>query len=153
MSFDATNGTRGARQARGGGAMNLVNRLAMSRVRRTGGRVFGNNLLVLRTVGAKSGEERDVPVACFGWDEGSWLVVASAGGAARNPAWYYNLAAHPDRVSIDVDHTTIPVTASQLHGADRAHAWEAITTASPQFSQYETKTDREIPVIRLTRRD
>src|SRR5580692_9456968 len=102
MTFDATNGTRGARPARAGALMNWVNGLAIRRVRHTGGRVFGNKLLVLRTIGAKSGQERAIPVACFGWDEGSWLVVASAGGAARNPAWYYNLAAHPDDVSIDI---------------------------------------------------
>lgn len=152
MTFDATNGTRGAKQARAGAMMNWVNRLAIRRVRRTGGRVFGNDLLALHTVGAKSGEERTIPVACFTWEDDSWLVVASAGGAARNPAWYYNLAAHPDAVSIDIDHATIPVAASQLHGDERERAWKAITTASTQFSQYESKTDREIPVIRLTRR-
>lgn len=131
---------------------NWFNRLAIRSVRRTGGRVFGNDLLALHTVGAKTGQERTIPVACFPWEGDSWLVVASAGGSIANPAWYYNLAAHPDKVSIDIEHTTIPVVASQLHGDERARAWKEITTAAPQFAQYETKTDRLIPVIRLTRR-
>jgi deazaflavin-dependent oxidoreductase (nitroreductase family) len=69
-----------------------------------------------------------------------------------NPAWYYNLAAHPDKVRIEVDGHTVEVTSEQLHGAEREQAWQQITTAAPRFGQYQHKTDRELPVIRLTRR-
>jgi len=71
---------------------------------------------------------------------------------ARNPAWYYNIAAHPDEVQIEVDGRTIPVTAKQLHGPERDEAWQQITTAAPRFAQYELKTDRVMPVIRLVPR-
>jgi deazaflavin-dependent oxidoreductase (nitroreductase family) len=75
-----------------------------------------------------------------------------SGRGARNPAWYYNIAAHPDEVQIEVDGRTIPVTAKQLHGPERDEAWQQITTAAPRFAQYEQKTDRVMPVIRLVPR-
>jgi deazaflavin-dependent oxidoreductase (nitroreductase family) len=75
--------------------------------------------------------------------------VASAAGAVGNPAWYYNIAAHPDKVQIEVDGRKMPVTAEQLHGTDRDQAWQQITAAAPRFAQYQRKTDRELPVIRL----
>jgi deazaflavin-dependent oxidoreductase (nitroreductase family) len=56
---------------------------------------LGFDALILTTVGAKSGTERTNPVGCFPGKDGSWLIVASVGGAARNPAWYHNIAAHP----------------------------------------------------------
>jgi deazaflavin-dependent oxidoreductase (nitroreductase family) len=75
--------------------------------------------------------------------------VASAAGAARNPAWYHNLAAHPDQVQIEVGGHKIAVTAEELHGAERDEAWRQITATAPRFAQYQQKTDRELPVIRL----
>ena len=84
--------------------------------------------------------------------DGSWLIVAAANGAARNPAWYHNLAAHPDKVQIEVGGRRIGVTAEQLHGMERAQAWQQISTAAPRFAQYQHKTDRELPVIRLAPR-
>jgi len=152
MSFDTLAGTRGARQPTGP-VMRWLNKLMAKRIRRTGGgRFLGFNALVLRTVGRKSGLERENPVGWFPAAEGSWLIVASAAGAARNPAWYYNIAAHPDKVRIEIEGREIAVTAEQLHGAERAQAWEQITTAAPRFAQYQQKTDREIPVIRLVPR-
>ena len=124
----------------------------MKRVRRKGGRVMGMNALVLHTVGAKSGAERATPLAWFPGEDGSWLIAASAAGAQANPAWYHNLAAHPDKVHIEIDGGKVPVTAEQLHGPDRETAWQTIVTATPRFAQYQVKTDREIPVIRLTPR-
>jgi deazaflavin-dependent oxidoreductase (nitroreductase family) len=73
-------------------------------------------------------------------------------GLGGNPAWYYNIAAHPDRVQIELDGRKIPVVAEQLHGAERDQAWQQITTTAPRFAQYEQKTDRELPVIRLVPR-
>ncbi len=84
--------------------------------------------------------------------DGSWLIVAAAGGGARNPAWYYNLAAHPDKAKIEIGGHTIAVTAEQLHGTERSQAWQQITAATPRFAQYQGKTDRELPVIRLVPR-
>jgi deazaflavin-dependent oxidoreductase (nitroreductase family) len=151
MSFDTRRGTRGARQP-GGRLMLWFNRLAARRIRRKGGRMMGFNALVLTTVGRKSGLERTSPVGWFPGRDDSWLVVASAAGAPGNPAWYHNIAAHPDQVRIEIDGRRVAVTAEQLHGAERSQAWEQIIAAAPRFGQYQQKTDRELPIIRLVPR-
>lgn len=149
MTFDTRNGTRGARQPRGGRVMRWMTRQMTQRVRRTG-RGPGFSALVLTTIGSKSGLPRETPVGWFPGADGSYLIVASAAGAPKNPAWYYNLAAHPDRVQIETgDGRKIAVTARQLHGPERDEAWRQITAAAPRFGGYQKKTDREIPVIRL----
>ena len=116
MSFDTTAGTRGGRQP-AGFAARLSNKVIAGRVRKGGAKFLGFNALVLTTVGRKTGAERTTPVGWFPGPDGSWLIVASAAGATGNPAWYYNLAAHPDQVQIEVDGRKVPVTAEQLHGA------------------------------------
>ncbi|GAA4358822.1 nitroreductase/quinone reductase family protein [Angustibacter luteus] len=149
MSFDTQNGTRGARQPNGA-PLRWINKLVGRRVARKGRMPgMGFDALVLVTVGRKSGQERRSPLGWFPGPEGSWLVVAAAAGAPNNPAWYYNLAANPHRVQIEVPGRTVPVTAEQLHGAERDQAWQQIVTASAQFAKYQEKTDRELPVIRL----
>jgi deazaflavin-dependent oxidoreductase (nitroreductase family) len=75
--------------------------------------------------------------------------VASANGAVGNPAWYYNIAARPDKIQIEVEGRKVAVAAEQLHGAQRAEAWQQIIAAAPRFAQYQHKTDRELPIIRL----
>ena len=151
MSFDTHAGTRGGRQPRAGLMMRWVDKLAGGRVRRTG-KMMGFNALILTTVGARSGAERTHPVGWFPGQDGAWLIVASAAGAPRNPAWYHNIAAHPDQVKIELNGRTVPVTAEQLHGPERDEAWRQITAAAPRFAQYQRKTDRELPIIRLTSR-
>lgn len=152
MSFDTPNGTRGARQPRAGRLMRWFNTFAMNRIRKSGKFMGGMDALVLTTVGRKSGVERSSPVGYFPGEHGSWLIVASAAGAPKNPAWYYNIAAHPDKVQIETAGRTIAVTAEQLHGAARDEAWKQITTSAERFAQYQRKTDRELPIIRLTPR-
>jgi deazaflavin-dependent oxidoreductase (nitroreductase family) len=153
MSFDTPSGTRGARQPRAGMMLRWVNAMAAGRIRRTGKMMgLGFNALILTTVGARTGAERVHPVGWFPGRDDSWLIVASAAGAARNPAWYHNIAAHPDQVKIELKGRTVPVTAEQLHGAERDGAWQQITAAVPRFTAYQGKTDRELPVIRLTPR-
>ncbi len=152
MSFDTTNGTRGARQPKGP-FLKWMNSLVAGRIARKGkapGMKF--DALVLVTRGAKSGEERRSPLGWFPGPDGSWLVVAAAAGAPKNPAWYYNLKAHPEDVSIEVPGGPVAVRAEQLHGAEREEAWRSIVAASAQFGGYQEKTDRELPVIRLVRR-
>ena len=151
MSFDTVAGTRGGRQP-AGFAARLGNKVMAGRIRKGGAKFLGFNALVLTTVGRKTGAERVTPVGYFPGPDGSWLIVASAAGAQGNPAWYYNLAAHPDQVQIEVGGRKIPVTAAQLHGPDREQAWQQIVAAVPRFAGYQQKTDREIPVIRLTPR-
>lgn len=153
MSFDTRNGTRGARQPKAGRLTRWLNERAAARIRRKGGKFMGFNALILMTIGARSGTARSNPVGWFPTgDDDSWLIVASAAGAPKNPAWYYNVAAHPDKVTIELAGRKIPVTAEQLHGPEREEAWRTITTAAPRFAQYQVKTDRELPVIRLTGR-
>jgi len=152
MSFDTTAGTRGGRQP-AGFAFRWGNKLMASRIRRKGGGKFlGFNALVLTTVGRKTGAERTTPVGWFPGPDGGWLIVASAAGAVGNPAWYYNIAAHPDQVQIEVEGRKVAVVAEQLHGTERAEAWQQIITAAPRFAQYQVKTDRELPIIRLAPR-
>ncbi|HET6482288.1 MAG TPA: nitroreductase/quinone reductase family protein [Actinoplanes sp.] len=153
MAFETRRGTQGARQP-GGRLLAFANRMTMRRIRsgktKLGGGAQG---LVLTTVGRKTGVERQTPLQFFPDDRpDSWLIVASAQGAAGNPAWYYNVGAHPDQVRIELGARTVDVTAEQLTGAERAAAWARISGSSPRFAQHQKKTDRELPVIRLTPR-
>ena len=132
--------------------MRWMNRWATGRIRKGGTFMGGAEGLVLTTVGRKTGAERSTPVNWFPGVDGSWLIVASAAGAPKHPAWYYNIAANPDRVTIETADGVVAVTAVQLEGAERDAAWQQITSASSFFAKYQQKTDREIPVIRLVRR-
>lgn len=151
MSFESHAGTRGGRQPKAGLLMRTVNKVNMRQLRRTG-KAFGFSGLILTTTGAKSGAERTHPVAWWSDSGDGWLIVAAANGGARNPAWYYNVAAHPDRVRVEVDGKHIDVTASQLYGTARSQAWQQITKATPLFKKYQDKTDRELPIIHLVPR-
>jgi deazaflavin-dependent oxidoreductase (nitroreductase family) len=114
---------------------------------------WGPKLIIMHTIGAKSGELRLAPVVGFPRD-GGWQVVASKGGAPDNPAWYHNVAANP---SFDIEAlaegeiVTVPVTARELLDEEYDVAWTAIKLEEPGFAAYETKTDRRIPVFELTR--
>ena len=107
----------------------------------------------MTTVGAKTGQKRQTTVARFPDGEDAWLVVASAAGSAHHPAWYPNIAAHPDQVWIEFGGRRLRVTPTQLDGDERAQAWQRITQTQPRYAGYEQKTDRAIPVIRLSRAD
>lgn len=153
MSFEKTPaGTRGKSMPGASSPIaKWVNNMMIRRARRsTSGRSMGMNTLVLTTTGAKSGQRRETLLGWFPDGEDAWLIAASFGGSAKNPAWYHNIAAHPDQVEIEVGGRKVKVTPVQLSGAERDAAWQRITKAQPRYAGYETKTDREIPVIRLT---
>jgi deazaflavin-dependent oxidoreductase (nitroreductase family) len=118
--------------------------------RRAGDRFRGGDLLYLTTVGARTGQRRTNPVARFDDGRGGWLVVASFGGAAQHPGWYHNIAAHPDQVWAEVAGVTHHVETEQPAGAEHDAAWKAITAEQPGFAGYRDRTDRRIPVLRLT---
>ncbi len=120
--------------------------------RLTGNKMSGQPLLHLHTIGAKSGQPRTSVVMAFPDGDDSWLVVASRGGTAGHPSWVYNIAAYPDRVEVEVEGRKAAVTAETLSGEERAAAWERITTSQPRFAGYQKKTDRQLPVVRLTAR-
>ena len=115
---------------------------------RVGGYFKGAPMILLHHIGAKSGTVRVNPVVYFPQDDGSMLVVASKGGALTNPDWYHNLRAHP-RFEVEVGTRTFTVEASELSPAERAAKWPEIVAARPGFGDYETKTSRTIPVLRL----
>jgi deazaflavin-dependent oxidoreductase (nitroreductase family) len=118
--------------------------------RRKGYTFQGMDVLFLTTTGARSGDKREAPVARFPDGDDAWLIVASSGGRAHNPSWYHNLLAHPDEVSIELPDRKLDVTATELEGAEREERWQRIVAAQPRFGGYQKKTDRRLPVIRLT---
>jgi deazaflavin-dependent oxidoreductase (nitroreductase family) len=69
-----------------------------------------------------------------------------------NPAWYYNIAAHPNQLAITYGGDTIAVAGDQLHGDERAVAWRTVLEHAPSYANYLKKADRELPIISLTRR-
>ena len=154
MSFEKTpGGTRGARVPWSNAVGRAVVRMMAVWHRRSGDRFQGMDLLYLTTVGAKTGQKRQVAVARVSDGDDAWLVVASAGGAAHHPAWYHNLAAHPDQVWIEFGGRQLRVIPTQLDGDARAEAWQRVVEAVPRFAGYERATDRTLPVIRLSRAD
>jgi deazaflavin-dependent oxidoreductase (nitroreductase family) len=117
---------------------------------RVGGTFAGSTLLLLHHVGAKSGKARVNPLA-YNRDGDRYVVFASKAGAPTNPDWYHNLKAHPD-VTIEVGTDTIRVRAEEATGEERDRLFRAQAERSPQFAEYQSKTERVIPVIVLTPR-
>jgi deazaflavin-dependent oxidoreductase (nitroreductase family) len=118
-------------------------------------RVQGQPLMLLETVGARSGKHRIATLARFADDDASrrsWLVVASALGSPKHPAWYFNLARRPDDAWVIVDGRRIAVRSESLSGDERARAWDRIVRLAPGYGKYSVETDREIPIVRLTPR-
>ena len=152
MSFQKTpSGTRGARApSRSNAFTRFISRMMIKQHRRSGDRFMGMDLLYLTTIGAKTGEKRQTPLARFPDSDRTWLVVASLGGSARNPSWYHNIAAHPDQVWIEVAGQQLRVTAEQLEGERREEAWQQIIASQPRYAGYQRKTDRVLPIVRLT---
>jgi deazaflavin-dependent oxidoreductase (nitroreductase family) len=114
---------------------------------------WGPKLVVLHTTGAKSGQERLSPVVGFARG-GGWQVVASAGGAAVSPAWYFNMLANPSmeiEAVVDGEVTTVSVTAAPVADDAWKAAYDSIAAEEPEFAGYLTKADRQIPVVQLTR--
>jgi deazaflavin-dependent oxidoreductase (nitroreductase family) len=129
-----------------------MNARTNAKIRRGRGSFMGMDLLILHTVGRRSGQPRQSPVAWFADGEDARLIVASGGGR-RHPDWCLNLMAHPNLASIQLPgRDTVPVTPHRLDGAERERAWQRITAAQPRYAKYQRKSDREYPVIRLTLR-
>jgi deazaflavin-dependent oxidoreductase (nitroreductase family) len=112
---------------------------------------MSRSMLLLTTTGARTGRQHTLPLQYFPDEGDAWLIVASAGGAARHPAWLRNLAAHPDKAWIQVGGHRLQVQPESLEGAAREAAWRRIVARAPQFGGYQEHTDRVIPVVRLTR--
>lgn len=127
--------------------------MQLRRFRRRGGYTKdGVHALVLETTGARTGEPRTAMLGYLEQAEDAWPVIASLAGASRQPAWLHNLASHPDATIEFGDGRRVPVRAETLDGPDLEAAWQRIAVDAPQYAKYRTKTDREIPVVRLRRR-
>lgn len=114
---------------------------------RVGGMFEGAPLLLLHSTGAKSGEARVSPVMYQSVDD-DLAIFASYAGAPNNPAWYHNLLANPE-ASVEVGTETIEVTARVADDAEREPIWSQQKTEYPGFADYESKTNRTIPVVIL----
>ncbi len=114
---------------------------------RVGGPFEGAPLLLLHTVGAKTGQQRVNPMMYQAVPDG-YAVFASKGGAPDNPDWYHNLLAHP-RVTAEIGVRTVDLRARVAEGDEREKIWSAQKAAYPGFADYEQKTTRQIPVIVL----
>jgi deazaflavin-dependent oxidoreductase (nitroreductase family) len=136
--------------------------LAMFRVAGSWMRIQGRPLLQLPPVGAKTGQQRKTTLGYFadvaggdgqdGQGGESWLVVASAAGSAKHPAWYVNMAKNPGKVWVELGPEkgrVRQVRPESLKGEERAKAWAEVVRLAPGYGQYETQTDRKIPIVRL----
>jgi deazaflavin-dependent oxidoreductase (nitroreductase family) len=115
-----------------------------------GGPYEGATLLLLHTVGAKSGLERVNPVICL-TDNDRYVIVASKGGAPDNPDWYHNILANPD-VTIEVGPEAFKAHAEVASEPERTQLYEKMEAMRPSFTEYKDKTSRTIPVVILTRK-
>jgi deazaflavin-dependent oxidoreductase (nitroreductase family) len=104
----------------------------------------------LITTGAKSGQERHTTLAYVPEGDNAWLITGSAGGAVSHPAWYFNIVKNPDKVWVQIGDRKIKVRPESLKGDAREHAYRRFEATAKSYSGYPHKTDREIPVLRLT---
>lgn len=109
--------------------------------------IQGMRVVLLTMTGRKSGDTLKVPLMRVEHD-GLYAAVASRGGAPDHPQWYFNLQAQPD-ISLQDGTLDRPVRARELQGAEREQWWERCVAAFPPYAEYQTKTDRLIPVFVL----
>ncbi len=120
---------------------------------KVGGPFEGAHLLLLTTTGAKSGQPRTSPMVYFVEPEGTF-VVASKGGAPAHPGWFHNLKANP---AVSVEMATphgveiFTATAAEVDSSIRDGLFERLAARNPAFASYQTKTERRIPVVSITR--
>ena len=115
---------------------------------RVGARLPGLDVLLLTTKGRKTGLERTLPMPYFR-DGDDLILVGSNGGQARDPAWWFNLRADPS-ATVQIGRATVAVRARPATSEERERLWPRLTRENPNYSRYERKTEREIPVVVLT---
>jgi F420H(2)-dependent quinone reductase len=114
---------------------------------RLGGRVMGMPVLLLETVGRKSGQRRTNALTWFPKGD-DYVVIASVLGEPRDPAWWLNLRAKPE-TTIQVGREHIGVRAREAAGAEREQLWAAVVAKAPDYAEYQARTERRIPVVVL----
>ncbi|MEV6325177.1 nitroreductase family deazaflavin-dependent oxidoreductase [Nocardia sp. NPDC051787] len=116
---------------------------------KVGGPFAGRELLLLTTTGARSGLARTNPLA-FIRDGDDIVVIASKAGAPTNPDWFHNIRANPE-VTLEIGTETVRATAIRItEGPERDRLYAAMVEVMPGFAEYQEKTDRVIPVVKLT---
>jgi deazaflavin-dependent oxidoreductase (nitroreductase family) len=131
--------------------INDFNQQMIENFRANNGQVSGfASLVILTTTGAKSGLARTTPVACLVDDDGTLYVCASKAGAPTNPDWYHNLVANPT-ITVEFGAETFEATAEPITGAKRDEIYAKQVEQLPVFAEYQSKTDRVIPVVALRR--
>jgi deazaflavin-dependent oxidoreductase (nitroreductase family) len=125
----------------------------VARYRETGGEQGhdweGTKTLLLTTTGRRSGEPREHALI-YGRHGDDYLVVASKGGAPQHPAWYLNLRENPE-VELQVGDERFAATARTATPEEKPELWRIMTAEWPAYDEYQTKTDRDIPVVVLER--
>ena len=111
----------------------------------------GIPVIIVTMRGAKSGKVRKIALMRVEHD-GAYALVASLGGAPKNPVWYANLRANPDEVTVQDGPEPFAVTVREVDGDERAQWWERAVAAFPNYTEYQEKTERRIPVFVATRR-
>lgn len=109
----------------------------------------GAPTLLLTTTGRRSGERRRTPLI-YGRDGADYVIVASYGGAPTHPAWYLNLEADPD-VEVQVGEEVFRAKARTADAQERARLWPELAGIWPAYDEYQDRTDREIPLVVLSR--
>lgn len=122
--------------------------LYMSSGGKEGTELKGKPVVLLTTVGAKTGKIRKTPLMRVEHD-GEYAVVASLGGAPKHPVWYFNIKAHP-RVELQDGTETGEYESREVFGDEKAIWWERAVAAWPDYAEYQKKTEREIPVFVLS---
>ena len=112
-----------------------------------GGRMAGLPVLLLTTTGRKTGKQRSTPLGYFEQD-GAFVIIASNGGAERNPAWFYNLTSNP-QVTIQIRNRQMAAHAEQAGPEQRKQLWADLVKIAPAYEPYAQRTQREIPMIIL----
>jgi deazaflavin-dependent oxidoreductase (nitroreductase family) len=114
---------------------------------REGGTLEGRPVVILTTTGATSGKVRKTPVMRIERD-GTYVAVASAGGAPSHPAWYRNLIADSELLLQDGAQVH-RLRAREAFGEEKAEAWKLADSRWPHFPEYRARTEREIPILLL----
>lgn len=117
---------------------------------RVGGVFEGARMILIHHIGAKSGTERVTPLVYFPEDDGTMVIVASKAGAPTNPDWYHNITANP-RFDVEVGTERFAVMAQEIVGDERDEIWKRVVAERAGFGEYQSKTTRKIPLLRLIR--
>ena len=107
-------------------------------------------LVLLTTIGARTGQERTSALGALKSGDDSWIVIGSKGGSMTHPAWFINLAKNPDKVWLEVGNRKLHVRPELLKGEEYEATYATLVAASPGYAGYRKVTDREIPLVRLT---